>query len=65
MYAGVVAPPLIAGKAVGLSPAELTFLVGASLFTAGLATLLQTIGLWKAGARGAHPAPERSPAASR
>ncbi|AEW97146.1 MULTISPECIES: nucleobase:cation symporter-2 family protein [Streptomycetaceae] len=51
MYAGVVAPPLVIGKAVGLSATELTFLVGASLFTAGLATLLQTIGFWKVGAR--------------
>src|SRR5690242_3265680 len=38
MYAGVVAPPLIVGAAVGLSPTELTFLTGACLFTAGLAT---------------------------
>ncbi|MCQ4084679.1 purine permease [Streptomyces sp. RB6PN25] len=51
MYAGVVAPPLVVGKAVGLSATDMTFLVGASLFTAGLATLLQTIGFWKVGAR--------------
>ncbi|WP_079169274.1 MULTISPECIES: nucleobase:cation symporter-2 family protein [unclassified Streptomyces] len=51
MYAGVVAPPLIVGAAVGLSAAELTFLTGASLFTAGLATFLQTLGIWKIGAR--------------
>ncbi|PRH78135.1 uracil permease [Streptomyces solincola] len=51
MYAGVVAPPLIVGAAVGLSPTELTFLTGASLFTAGLATFLQTLGVWKIGAR--------------
>ncbi|MCH0566032.1 nucleobase:cation symporter-2 family protein [Streptomyces sp. MUM 2J] len=51
MYAGVVAPPLIVGAAVGLSAAELTFLTGACLFTAGLATLLQTLGIWKIGAR--------------
>ncbi|MFE4851048.1 solute carrier family 23 protein, partial [Streptomyces sp. NPDC056689] len=44
MYAGVVAPPLIVGAAVGLSPKELTFLTGACLFTAGLATFLQTLG---------------------
>ncbi|GHF38415.1 nucleobase:cation symporter-2 family protein [Streptomyces morookaense] len=50
-YAGVVAPPLVIGAYVGLRPAQLTFLVGASLFTAGLATLLQTIGFWKVGAR--------------
>ncbi|MGA4797617.1 nucleobase:cation symporter-2 family protein [Streptomyces lavendulocolor] len=51
MYAGVVAPPLIVGAAVGLSGTELTFLTGASLFTAGLATFLQTLGIWKIGAR--------------
>ncbi|MFI6644864.1 nucleobase:cation symporter-2 family protein [Streptomyces sp. NPDC050504] len=51
MYAGVVAPPLIVGAAVGLSPKELTFLTGASLFMAGLATFLQTLGLWNIGAR--------------
>ncbi|GHG46735.1 nucleobase:cation symporter-2 family protein [Streptomyces griseocarneus] len=50
-YAGVVAPPLVVGAYVGLSPAGLTFLVGASLFTAGIATLLQTIGFWRVGAR--------------
>ncbi|WP_437113720.1 nucleobase:cation symporter-2 family protein [Streptomyces roseoverticillatus] len=50
-YAGVVAPPLVLAAAVGLSPAETAFLVGAALFTAGIATLLQTIGFWKVGAR--------------
>ncbi|MEV0883286.1 nucleobase:cation symporter-2 family protein [Streptomyces microflavus] len=51
MYAGVVAPPLIVGPAVGLTATETAFLMGASLFTAGIATLLQTIGFWKVGAR--------------
>ncbi|KPC95901.1 uracil permease, partial [Streptomyces sp. NRRL F-6602] len=51
MYAGVVAPPLIVGAAVGLSATELTFLTGACLFTAGLATFLQTLGIWNIGAR--------------
>lgn len=51
MYAGVVAPPLIVGAAIGLSAADLTFLTGACLFTAGLATFLQTLGFWKIGAR--------------
>ena len=51
MYAGVVAPPLVIGAAVGLSVSELTFLTGASLFLAGIATLLQTIGFWRIGAR--------------
>ena len=51
MYAGVVAPPLVIGSAVGLSVTELTFLTGASLFMAGIATLLQTLGVWRIGAR--------------
>ncbi|MFE6281719.1 nucleobase:cation symporter-2 family protein [Streptomyces sp. NPDC057877] len=51
MYAGVVAPPLIVGAAIGLTGTELTFLTGACLFTAGLATFLQTLGIWNIGAR--------------
>lgn len=51
MYAGVVAPPMIVGPAVGLNARDTAFLMGASLFTAGIATLLQTIGFWKIGAR--------------
>ncbi|RKT85152.1 xanthine permease [Saccharopolyspora antimicrobica] len=51
MYAGVVAPPLIVGEAMGLPPIEMTLLIGASLFTAGLATMLQSLGIWKIGAR--------------
>lgn len=51
MYAGVVAPPLIIGSAVGLSGRGLSLLISASLFTAGLATLLQTLGVWRFGAR--------------
>ncbi|UNO43745.1 purine permease [Streptomyces sp. MST-110588] len=51
MYAGVVAPPMIVGPACGLDATGTAFLMGAALFTAGLATLLQTLGLWKVGAR--------------
>ncbi|WP_020494589.1 nucleobase:cation symporter-2 family protein [Sciscionella marina] len=51
MYAGVVAPPLIIGGAVGLSPLELSLLIGASLFTAGIATMLQSLGVWRIGSR--------------
>jgi len=51
MYAGVVAPPLIVGAACGLSSTELTVLIGAALLTSGLATLLQTLGIWKIGSR--------------
>ncbi|MFC5799844.1 nucleobase:cation symporter-2 family protein [Streptomyces formicae] len=51
MYAGVVAPPMIVGPAVGLGARDTAFLMGASLFTAGIATLLQTLGFWRVGAR--------------
>ncbi|MFL0267079.1 nucleobase:cation symporter-2 family protein [Candidatus Clostridium radicumherbarum] len=45
MYAGAVAVPLIIGSAVGLTPQHLAMLVAADLFTCGLATLLQAIGI--------------------
>ena len=45
MYAGAVAVPLIIGAAVGLSPEQLSLLVAADLFTCGIATLLQAIGI--------------------
>ena len=51
MYAGVVAVPLIVGNALGLSGPEITYLVSAGLFISGLATILQTVGIWKLGAR--------------
>ncbi|GHF25969.1 permease [Streptomyces mashuensis] len=50
-YAGVVAPPLVLGTHTGLGRDRTTFLVGAALFTAGIATLLQTVGWWRIGAR--------------
>jgi xanthine permease len=51
MYAGVVAVPLVVGSALKLSPTDLTYLVSAGLFISGVATLLQTLGIWKIGAR--------------
>src|ERR1043165_797010 len=45
MYAGVVTPPLIIGQAVGLDTAGRTRLIAASLLIAGVATLLQTLGV--------------------
>jgi len=51
MYAGVVAVPLIVGNALGLSGPDITYLVSAGLFISGLATILQTVGVWKIGAR--------------
>ncbi|MGC1207232.1 MAG: nucleobase:cation symporter-2 family protein [Ornithinimicrobium sp.] len=51
MYAGVVAVPLIVGNALGLDGRDITYLVSAGLFISGLATILQTVGVWKIGAR--------------
>ncbi|MFC9926111.1 nucleobase:cation symporter-2 family protein [Streptomyces sp. NPDC127190] len=45
MYAGVVTPPLIIGQACGLDLAARTRLIAASLLIAGVATLLQTLGV--------------------
>ena len=51
MYAGTVAVPLILGSALSLTPRQVVALISADLFTSGLATLLQTLGWWKFGAR--------------
>jgi uric acid transporter len=51
MYAGTVAVPLILAAALHLPLAQLIALISADLFTSGLATMLQTIGWWKFGAR--------------
>ncbi|MEC1476352.1 nucleobase:cation symporter-2 family protein [Bacillus haynesii] len=44
MYAGAVVVPLIVGGALGLTPAQLTYLVSADILMCGVATLLQ---VWK------------------
>ncbi|MFK0224769.1 nucleobase:cation symporter-2 family protein [Streptomyces sp. NPDC090303] len=51
MYAGVVAPPLVVGIGVSLPTADIAFLMSASLFASGIATLLQTLGFWNIGSR--------------
>ncbi|MGC2399393.1 MAG: solute carrier family 23 protein [Acidobacteriaceae bacterium] len=51
MYAGTVAVPLILGSALQFTPKQVIALISADLFTSGLATLLQTMGWWKFGAR--------------
>ncbi|MDR3584636.1 MAG: nucleobase:cation symporter-2 family protein [Desulfosporosinus sp.] len=49
MYAGAVAVPLIIAGAAGLTKSQTAFLINADLFTCGLATLLQTLGILKIG----------------
>src|ERR1700712_1160021 len=51
MYAGTVAVPLILGSALHFTPQQIIALISADLFTSGFATLLQTLGWWKFGAR--------------
>ncbi|QVQ51816.1 purine permease [Spiractinospora alimapuensis] len=51
MYAGVITPPLIVGAAAGLTVADIGILVSAALLVSGLGTLLQTLGVWRFGAR--------------
>ncbi|MEU2074515.1 solute carrier family 23 protein [Streptomyces sp. NPDC013489] len=51
MYAGLTAPPLIIGSALGLTPAELSALLAATLLAAGLGTIAQTLGAFGVGAR--------------
>ena len=45
MYAGAVAVPLIVGRALQLSPADVAFLISADLFACGIVTLIQSAGL--------------------
>ncbi|WP_263138931.1 nucleobase:cation symporter-2 family protein [Pseudomonas sp. RIT-PI-AD] len=51
MYGGAVAVPLIVGQAAGLSREETAFLINADLLVAGLATLVQSLGIGPLGIR--------------
>ena len=51
MYAGVIAVPLIIGLALKLPFTDIAYLLTAAVFVSGLATLLQTLGVWRIGAR--------------
>jgi xanthine/uracil permease len=51
MYAGVIAVPLIIGTALKLPFTDVAYLLTAAIFVSGLATLLQTLGVWRIGAR--------------
>src|SRR6266404_5818245 len=51
MYAGNVAVPLLVARSLKLPADQTAFLITADLFAAGLATLIQTLGIWKFGAR--------------
>ena len=51
MYAGAVAVPLILGSALKLPKEQVAMLINADLFACGVATLVQSIGVWKFGIR--------------
>ncbi|PSK91326.1 xanthine permease [Murinocardiopsis flavida] len=51
MYAGAVAPALVIGAAAGLDATDLGVLVSGALLVAGIATVLQTLGVWRVGAQ--------------
>lgn len=51
MYAGAVAVPLIVGGALKLPKEQMAMLINADLFACGIATLVQSIGLWRFGIR--------------
>ena len=51
MYAGAVAVPLIVGRALKLTPEQVSILINADLFACGIATLIQSIGFPGVGIR--------------
>ncbi|MFZ6046703.1 nucleobase:cation symporter-2 family protein [Pseudomonas sp. CR3202] len=51
MYGGAVAVPLIVGQAAGLSREEIAFLINADLLVAGIATIVQSMGIGPVGIR--------------
>ncbi len=51
MYASAGAVPLIFRVAMGLLKDQVAFLINAALFSCGVATLIQTLGLWIFGIR--------------
>lgn len=51
MYSGAIAVPFIIGSSLNLSNEAIAFLISADLFTCGIATLIQCVGVWKFGIR--------------
>lgn len=51
MYGGAIAVPLIIGQAAGLSREEIAFLINADLLVAGVATIVQSLGIGALGIR--------------
>ncbi len=51
MYAGAIAVPILIGGAAGLTPEQIGFLISADLFVCGIASFIQSAGIWKFGIR--------------
>jgi xanthine/uracil permease len=50
-YAGAVLVPILIASAIKLPQADLVKLITADLFTCGIASIIQAVGLWKIGVR--------------
>jgi OHCU decarboxylase len=50
-YAGAVVVPILLAGAIGLTQDQLIHLINADLFTCGIASILQSVGVWKIGVR--------------
>ena len=50
-YAGAVVVPILLAGAIGLTEDQLIHLINADLFTCGIASILQSVGIWKIGVR--------------
>lgn len=50
-FSGIIAVPLVVGSAIGLTGEQMTFIVNATLFMAGLATFIQAYGFGPIGSR--------------
>ena len=50
-YAGAVIVPILLAGAIGLTKDQLIHLINADLFTCGIASILQSVGVWKIGVR--------------
>ena len=51
MYAGAVAVPLIIGGALKLPQEQIAFLINSDLLACGIASIIQSVGIWKFGIR--------------
>src|SRR5262245_39457823 len=50
-YAGAVIVPILLANSIGLTTGQLIHLINADLFTCGIASIIQSVGLWKIGVR--------------